>query len=314
MKPSSTRCSTPWVISLQSVRSGVPAFTASAVTVSAVTVMVLATLGGCGAVNVDERRARAEQLAAEQGWQRDTVQTSTFDLAVWSPPGSGVETLTIYIEGDGYAWATRYKPSFNPTPKDPVGLALALAHTDGQAAYLARPCQYTDLSTQPDCDARVWTNKRFGEGTVVATNEAVTAIKARFGAEEIVLVGYSGGGALAVLLAARRDDVKRVTTVAAPLDHEFWTEQLRVTPLRGSLNPADVWRAVVDLPQIHYVGSEDEVIDLSLARAYRARFPATSPIRILVMEGFDHRCCWATAWPALQEDACPTGRCRDDLY
>jgi esterase/lipase len=46
---------------------------------------------------------------------------------------------------------------------------------------------------------------------------AVTALKRASGASRLRLVGYSGGGVMAMLLAARRDDVAQVVTIAAPL-------------------------------------------------------------------------------------------------
>ncbi len=51
--------------------------------------------------------------------------------------------LTIYIEGDGLAWISRSIISPDPIPINPIGLKLALQHTQHKVvAYLARPCQY----------------------------------------------------------------------------------------------------------------------------------------------------------------------------
>jgi hypothetical protein len=44
---------------------------------------------------------------------------------------------------------------------------------------------------------------------------------------------------VASLVAARRHDVVRLVTVAGNLDHLAWTTLHGVSPLTGSLNPAD---------------------------------------------------------------------------
>ena len=63
----------------------------------------------------------------------------------------------------------------------------------------------------------------------------VDALKRDAGAAKVILVGYSGGGAIAVLLAARRLDVAGVITVSADLDLAYWTQRDGLAPLSGSL-------------------------------------------------------------------------------
>ena len=92
---------------------------------------------------------------------------------------------------------------------------------------------------------------------------SVTQLKYRFGAKSVALVGYSGGGAVVALVAAGRTDVVKLTTVAGNLDHAEWTKKHMISPLSGSLNPADYWRRLVDIPQVHYVGGRDEIIGLA---------------------------------------------------
>ena len=261
--------------------------------------LALLLLQGCSTTGLSERRTLATDLAAEHAWQRETIRTTSFQLAAWLGPASPGRTLTLYIEGDGFAWASRSRPSFNPTPKQPIGLALALHHPHGNAAYLARPCQYVDLAIEPDCTAATWTRDRFAESVIEASNSAISMLKTRYGAQALTLVGYSGGGAVAALVAARRQDVQRLVTVAAPLDHAFWTSSLKLSPLTGSLNPADAWPGLKNLPQIHYVGTDDKVLSASVVESYRAHFPDPEQIRIELIHGFDHRCCWVEAWPEI---------------
>ncbi|WP_414683398.1 lipase family protein, partial [Methylophaga sp. UBA5088] len=145
--------------------------------------------------------------------------------------------LTIYIEGDGLAWLNRRKISSDPTPVDP--LVLKLAVHDKQAVYLARPCQYVKSDR---CDKKLWTSARFSTEVVESMNQAVTELKNQFQASSLRLIGYSGGGAIATLLAAERNDVDQLVTVTGNLDTTAWTEMQHISALTDSLNPADAWQ------------------------------------------------------------------------
>ena len=112
-----------------------------------------------------------------------------------------------------------------------------------------------------------------------------------------MLVGYSGGGTLAALLATRRQDVSRLVTVAGLLDHAAWTQALRISPLTGSLNPADEWAQLRQIPQVHYVGGKDrQTGKLALRPALEHPSPQ---VRVIELPDFDHNCCWAEAWSRL---------------
>jgi len=102
---------------------------------------------------------------------------------------------------------------------------------------------------------------------------------------------------VAALVAARRQDVVQLITVAGNLDHRTWTRKLRLTPLDGSLNPADFAEALSDTPQLHFVGDQDKVVGEFVARAYADQFRNGRRPRIVTIPGYDHQCCWAENWP-----------------
>ncbi|MDE1901196.1 MAG: alpha/beta hydrolase, partial [Alphaproteobacteria bacterium] len=208
-------------------------------------------LGGC-AYSGESRSSHAYALAAQNGWTHRTIETGAFRLESFLPRHIfPADTVTIYIEGDGLAWLDPATPSFDPTPKEPVGLELALKqNTD--AAYLARPCQYESAREAACSDDTWWTSRRFAPEVVEAETTAVDAIKRLYKASHVVLVGYSGGGAIAALVAARRHDVTELVTVAGNLDTETWVKLHGVLPLSGSLNPADEWAALQNIPQRHF--------------------------------------------------------------
>lgn len=257
-----------------------------------------ALLVACSALpSPADRLTYADSLASENGWRGELIPSGSFILMSYAPANRiNAPRLTVYIEGDGFAWLDSRTPSSDPTPRDPLGLRLALAQPEGNAAYLGRPCQFVQLA-QAQCPERYWTGSRLAPEVVGATNRAVDILMARHGANRLTLVGYSGGGALAALLAARRDDVDQLITVAGNLDHRAWTHHHRVQPLQGSLNPSDEVQRLLRVDQWHLVGSEDRVVPPWLVESFANRFPASRRPVVDIKTGFDHQCCWAKHWP-----------------
>jgi pimeloyl-ACP methyl ester carboxylesterase len=210
--------------------------------------------------------------------------------------------LVVYIEGDGFAYLNATQPAQDPTPVDPVALRLALAHPGaGPVAWLARPCQYT--ADRPTCVPAYWTDARWAPEVVDSAGMALDQLKRDTGAARLVLVGYSGGGALAALLAERRDDVAALVTVAANLDLDSWVRAHDLAPLSRSLNPAAGAAALAALPQIHVRGGRDTVVGPAILRAFMDRLPATAPARVLEIPDQDHAGGWADIWPNLSRRA-----------
>lgn len=236
-------------------------------------------------------------IAPEPRWTPLRIEAAPFVLLARLRKNSGEnDTLVVYLEGDGRAWARRGVISNDPTPTRPMALELAAAQKGGAAAYLARPCQYVMTDA---CDKRHWTSHRYSQGAVQSMDAAVDRLKALAGASRLVLVGYSGGGTMAALLAARRDDVSRLATAAANLDHAAWTRHHEVSPLTGSLNPVDAGSRLAAIPQVHFVGEDDDVVPPLVAESFVRRLGASESIRVKTIPGFDHKCCWVRDWPDL---------------
>jgi dienelactone hydrolase len=245
----------------------------------------------------EHRDDTAKQLASSHNWQAELIQTAQFDLLSYQPTLHAKENLlTVYIEGDGLAWLTKNTISADPTPINPTGLKLALNHPQGNAVYLARPCQYTDGSEARNCNKHYWTDSRFAEEVTASTNEAINILKTEFSAEQLQLVGYSGGGAIAALIAARRDDVIRLITVAGNLDHQAWTRYHNISPLTGSLNPADYRQPLASIEQVHFVGANDKVTPPFLAKQFVTEFYSQNNVKVIVIPENDHHCCWVEQW------------------
>lgn len=196
------------------------------------------------------------------------------------------------------AWVTTSTPSADPTPVDPIALKLALAQPEGNVAYLARPCQYVDAE-RSGCDPRYWKQARFAEDVVAASDQAIEMLKRSHQAQQITLVGFSGGATVAALVAARRTDVDRLVTVAGNLDPYAWTQSKGLAPLTGSLSPVDYLEKLSSIAQWHFAGALDSVVPPSLTQGFIDRFPSGQRPILWVIPEFRHNCCWANSWPML---------------
>lgn len=183
-----------------------------------------------------------------------------FPLHAWLRPAAQ-ETLTVIIEGDGASWFNPRWPPSDPTPE--YSQAAALARTlPGAVAYLGRPCQF---EPSPPCRIEHWTSARFSGELVAALDGALDDLKRTSGATRLRLVGHSGGGVMAVLLAQRRSDVVAVVTLMAPLALDAWTRRLGVSALIGD-DPLRL--PALAVPAFHIAGGRDAIVPPDVVRTY----------------------------------------------
>lgn len=260
---------------------------------------LLLGLAACG-----DARVEAERLAAAHGLRSVQVRTDPFVLSTFIRRQAVDQPLVVYVEGDGRAWINTSTPSTDPTPRSPVALWLAARDPSPNVAYVARPCQYAAREADSACASpRYWTGHRFAEEVVAATSQAIDSLRAG-GQGGVHLVGFSGGGAIAALVAARRTDVLSLRTVAGNLDHEAFTRLHKVSAMTGSLNPADVAPHLAALPQLHLVGGKDEVVPRAVAESYLRRMGDSPCARVVEVPGMDHLGPWEAAWAKAGVPAC----------
>jgi predicted alpha/beta hydrolase family esterase len=205
--------------------------------------------------------------------------------------------LHVYLEGDGAAWWAQRLPPADPTPLSSVALPLALADRHSRVAYLGRPCQFLSAVERPLCPVQWWTSERWGEAVVEITAQALDRLLQASGAHELVLIGHSGGGTLALLVAARRRDVRCVVTMASPLDIQAWAQGQGMTPLSGSLNPADLPMPAGVFQERHLLGEDDRVVPLSSMGRYEARL---HPEHVMRLPHQGHSQGWVQRWQGAQ--------------
>ncbi len=241
----------------------------------------------------------AMNIGVSSGFEQLVFKTSYFDQFVFLKNVTDAGKIVVYIEGDGSAWARRYKPSDDPSPRNPLALRMAVLDPQPVVAYVARPCQFTGGDDGRGCDTSFWTSHRFAREVVLSTEEVIDKLKDMTGVKKVELVGYSGGGAVALLVASERTDVISVRTVAGNIDHKAWTDYHSVSPLYGSLNPADAVEENCSIPQLHYVGDEDRIMPLDIAKAYQKKATAFCRSRVRVIPGCTHAKGWVEVWPSL---------------
>ncbi len=258
------------------------------------------------------RLETANHIAADAGFHADRYLTGPFEILTYSkghPVKNGL--LSVYIEGDGQAWRRKYQLASDPTPRDPLALKLAARDTNPSVLYLGRPCQYLGREKVRDCPKKYWSSHRYAPEVVSALNNVIDQYLSNAPDQRLILTGYSGGGTLAALIAAERKDVIMLVTIAANLDNRAWTSYHEVSPLSGSLNAADRASTLRDLPQLHFIGSDDGIVPASTLDNYLKEFPADEEGPLRLVKGFDHSCCWVDAWPGLlcEEPDLPKGLC-----
>lgn len=265
----------------------------------AAAVLLAAVVSGCTSVMPPaERQALADRIAAPAALLPGSTG-GTLPLLVYLRQRDPLLPLTIYIEGDGLAWLDLSTPSDNPTPIDPVALRLAAFDPAANVGWIGRPCQYAGIAVRGCRDNDLWTGARFSEAALAATLRGIDAM-ARPG-QKIHLVGFSGGGAMAALVAARRGDVISLRTVAGTLDHVALNAYHRVSPMPASLNPADSAMKLSALPQRHFVGAKDEIVPRLAADSFLRRETA-APVgcqRLEIVPDATHETGWTAAWPQL---------------
>lgn len=253
--------------------------------------LLLATvLAGCATP-----AERLNREAARLGFSAEAVEGIDFRHQLYRSHCEAATPharLHAYIEGDGSPWFDHRLIARDPTPRSPMMLGLmALDHNP--SLYLGRPC-YHGFADSPPCTPNLWTQARYS-GRVVASMVKVLGREMEEGGfTSLALFGYSGGGALAMLLAEWLPQTEVVVTIAGNLDIDAWTEMHEYTPMQQSLNPLDRPPLAPRTHQLHLVGDRDTNVTPGMIREVVAK---QKNAELVVIDGFDHVCCWQDLWP-----------------
>ena len=220
------------------------------------------------------------------------VTGTTFQHAVfWRKADLRRGTLHVYLDGDGTPMRGG-RATEDPTPRNPLMLNL-LALDPDPAVYIGRPCYHGQMQAR-ECSDDLWTTARYSERVVSSLAATLKSIMASGSYDGIAFFGHSGGGTLAMLLGERFPNTKAIITVAANLDIDAWADHHDIPRLSASLNPA-ARPPIQGVLQRHYVGSRDHIVPREIV----ARGTSAANSDLIVIEGYDHLCCWESLWPAI---------------
>jgi Lipase (class 3) len=177
--------------------------------------------------------------------------------------------------------------------------------------YVGRPCYLALADSSRTCDAYWWTFGRYSDDVVASLAQAVVIqMRARYPSDhpsypspdkKLTLIGHSGGGALAVLMAPHLAQTHAVVTLAGNLDTDAWSGYHHYLPLTGSLNPAAQPPLSTAIAQWHFAAAKDDTIPLPVIRQFCARQVQHAPDRKLTCDtvaGTTHLAGWQDWWPA----------------
>jgi hypothetical protein len=263
-------------------------------------VLVLNLLLGSCATDPDKS---VDALAASHGLTREVVSGNGFDHLIHRRPAlsAGSESakgIHVYLEGDGRPWVTRHRIASDPTPGNPLALRL-MVEDPAPVLFVGRPC-YQGFALAEGCRSGLWTHDRYSPEVVQSMVSAIEHALPPSERPPLTLIGYSGGGVLAMLIAERLEGVAGVITVAANLDIDAWADHHRYSRLTGSLNPARQGPLDPRIRQIHLTGDRDRQVPPWTIERFRAVNPDAT---FKSIPGFDHRCCWLEQWPRILGDA-----------
>ncbi len=219
------------------------------------------------------------------GFVDKKIETEYLTFSVWEKEGiEKGKPLRIYIEGDG-----------NPNPSDKIALYYAQQDPTPNVIYMGRPCQW---SADKICKSKpeIYKEQRFHPEIIREIEEVVLYLKNKYKAPEIELIGYDGGATIALDLATQMN-VKRVITIAGILDTNAYTRQNDVPEMPDAQNPADRLATLADIPQIHYVGGNDEITPRRSAERFVAKMQDPRSAKVRSVKGVGH-----TDWKGVKLD------------
>ncbi len=219
-----------------------------------------------------------------RGFAQKTYYQKTFNIFTLEKISDAAKPLHIYIEGDGFAYVNKFRPSIDPTPRSTFLLDLIARDNAANIVYIARPCQYVDSEF---CEEKFWTLERFSAPTI----QAISSVVNRYQNYEIHLIGYSGGGLMALHLPQK--NIKTIRTIAGNLDLEEFVKLHKISPLK---TPKIDYERLSKIPQIHFIGSRDEIIPLQIFSAYHKKLPSKNCVKIKITPNASHNENWQQLW------------------
>jgi pimeloyl-ACP methyl ester carboxylesterase len=255
------------------------------------TALMFAGLQGCASTP-----ARYADSVADRGaLQEENVASGPFTLTTYSRIQDINAPVTVYIEGDIQGWWPTTEPGVDPMPDDFLGLRLATLDPSPNVVYIARPCQFA-LADDTSCDPTAWSRGRHAELIVANMNRVVDHFVVPFTHPHVNLVGYSGGGAIAAVIASRRHDVTSLRTIAGNLDPAATSRYHAADLDEDFLDPMGIATRLALIPQEHFVGTGDTVVPPFLVANFVKAIGPSYCVKVENIPGATHKTGWEQIW------------------
>ncbi len=213
------------------------------------------------------------------------IKTDRFLIHSYQKIQDPSSPYVIYIEGDGVVFTSGRVLSKDPTPYKSMLLKFAALDSRPNVIYLSRPCQYT-VKIDSLCEQKYWAHDRNSSAVVESLNQAIAIITQN--SHKVDLIGYSGGGGIAIVIAAMNHKIRSIITMAGNLDYElFLFHQKHTKPFVDAINPIDVATKISHIPQIHYLGSDDTIITQDILMNF-VTHSASFCVKYKILEDVSH--------------------------
>jgi pimeloyl-ACP methyl ester carboxylesterase len=223
-------------------------------------------LAACDHVSDEIDTTSASRIARPAFMVERQIDTATYTLPTWERMHMRTAPANIYI-GEG-----------GSTPSHALALHIATRDQSDNVAWLGQPCQYLSPDKADDCEPVGATDPK----TIAAYNDALNDIRARYALGDINLIGYDSGAAIAARLAATRNDVASLRTIAGTLDEV-----------------QDIAPALRRMPQQHFIAAGDEEVPPAIYHNFRQAIGESACVRYALIQDADHRKGWVEVWPKL---------------
>lgn len=238
---------------------------------------LFAALGFCSLVSLTACATKnnldhttASRIARPAFMVERVNDSGSYPLYSWERMRDKKEKAVIYISGGDET--------------NPVGLHLASRDRTRNVAFLAQPCQY-GTDDGDNCETGFY--QKGGAEALAAFNAVLDEMALRYRLTGYDLVGYGSGGNIAALLAADRDDVLSLRSVAANL-----------TPSEG-LSATAIAPKLADMPQHHFIGAADGIGTPESYHFFRQAMGPSECTHYTVVQDADHERGWVEDWPTL---------------
>jgi len=235
--------------------------------------------------------------ASDHGFSELTLPTKLFELQAYQNNAATynkTDVLHVYLAGDGLPFFRGRYVNPDPTPRNALALKL-MALDPSPSVLIGRPCYHQQASSALCQDSKWWTTHRYSDEVVDAIAQAINDYATN--ASKIVLVGFSGGGTLAVLVAQKVENIDTIVGINPNLNTKAWARQHGYTPLLGSLNPADSTSRIPQYTRILLLtGTSDKNVS---AHLWQKHYQGLTNVKIVSYSNFTHTCCWTEVWPEI---------------